>query len=241
MEIECFNCSSKIPNDQPICPSCFAVQKKHFTREEVFKFLEVKYPTKPRRKPKFDSTQKPLKARSHSDWLVFGLATFGIGYYYYLLMTLKDLSDHWFYPHGPYEHATKIDMFISSIIVIITSFLGVPFIQYMRYEKLRRHLQKSPDREERKLPLKGKNIALWYIILNVLFAGSFSMLFIGLFSVLLGSIFEFPTTFLMSIFFVGAGIIFILMILVGIFIQIFERRWQSTYNSHIQWHQKNLG
>ncbi|MCK5298426.1 MAG: hypothetical protein KAJ76_05940, partial [Candidatus Heimdallarchaeota archaeon] len=114
MKIKCFNCLNEINEDQPICPICFVVQKKRFTREKVIDFLEATYPTKPRHKPKFESIQKPLKQRSHGDWLVFGLATFGIGYYYYLLLTLKDLSDHWFYPHGPYENTTKVDMFIST-------------------------------------------------------------------------------------------------------------------------------
>ncbi|TET29743.1 MAG: hypothetical protein E3J70_06230 [Candidatus Heimdallarchaeota archaeon] len=240
MKIKCFNCSSEISKDQPICPNCFVVQKKRFTREKVIDFLEATYPTKPRRRPKFESIQKPLKQRSHGDWLVFGLATFGIGYYYYLLMTLKDLSDHWFYPHGPYENTTKVDMFISTILIIVTYFIGTPFIQYMRYEKLRRHLQKSPDREERKFPLKGKYIALWYLILNVLFVGALSLLIIGLLSALLGFVFENPSTLIMAIFFAGAGIVFILMIFVGVLVLIFERRWQSTYNSHIQWHQRNL-
>ncbi len=240
MVIKCFNCSSEIFKDQPICPNCFAVQKNRFSRDEIFDFLEAEYPTKPRSKPKFNSIMKPLKQRTHNDWLVFGLATFGVGYYYYLLVTLKDLADHWYYPHGPYENATKIDMFMSSFILMFTYFLGVPLIQYMRYEKLRRHLQRSPDREDRKLPLKGKYIAIWYIILNILFGGTLSMLFIGIFSVVLGYVFEFPSTFLMSIFFVGAGIIFLLTISLGIIIQIFERRWQNTYNAHINWHQKNL-
>ncbi|MBK5114113.1 MAG: hypothetical protein KGD59_12240 [Candidatus Heimdallarchaeota archaeon] len=242
MKIECFNCASNIADGQPICPICFAVQKKRFTREEVIDFLEAKYPTKPRTKSKFESTQKPLKQRSHGDWLVFGLATFGLGYYYYLLVTLKDLSDHWFYPHGPYENATKVDLFISSLIVMFTFFLGAPFIQYMRYEKLRRHLQKSPDREKRKLPLQGKYIALWYIALNVLFGGTFTMIITGILSVVIDmvTIIEFHSTAIMSIFFTGAGLVFLLMILVGVLIQIFERRWQTTYNSHILWHQRNL-
>ena len=241
MKIKCFNCTCKIARDQPICPNCFAVQKKRFTREELFNFLEAEYPTKPRRKPKFNSIQKSVKQRSHGDWFAFGMATFGLGYYYYLLLTLKDLSDHWYYPHGPYENATKIDMFVSSLIMIFTYFLGVPFIQYMRYEKLRRHLQKSPDREERKLPLKGKYIAIWYLALNVLFGGTLSMLFIGLFSVVLGYVFEFPSTLIMSIFFAGAGVVFVLTIAVGIVIQAFERRWQNTFNAHINWHQNRIG
>ena len=132
-------------------------------------------------------------------------------------------------------------MFISTIIVILTYFIGIPFIQYMRYEKLHRHLQKSPDREERKFPLKGKFIALWYFILNILFTGTFSLLTLGLLSALLGLVIADPTTAIMAVFFAGAGIVFILMIIVGVLVLMFERRWQTTYNSHIQWHHKNLG
>jgi hypothetical protein len=58
---------------------------------------------------------------------------------------------------------------------------------------------------------------------------------------LLGYVFENPSTLIMAVFFAGAGIVFILMIFVGVLVLLFERRWQSTYNSHVQWHQRNLG
>ena len=95
MTVKCFNCSSKIPIDEPICPICFAVQKKRFTREEVIDYLEIQYPTKPRSKPKYESTQKPLMQRSHGDWIVFGLATFGIGYYYSCPFSIQG-EEEWF-------------------------------------------------------------------------------------------------------------------------------------------------
>ncbi|MFW9923399.1 MAG: hypothetical protein ACFFDW_08970 [Candidatus Thorarchaeota archaeon] len=233
----CFNCKQSITdNDNPICPNCFAVQRNKFSRESIFNFLEIDFPTKNIDKERYTSTEIKLHTRAAEWWIIGGVFTLGVLYYYYLILTLSDLNDHWYYPHGSYENSTKTDIFTAMVILIFTAFLGVPFIQYMRYEKLRRHLGKAPPSSKKGYPIRGKPIFWLYAVLNLLFIIIGNMLFFGLSSILAGKFFQFDSNGLTIIFFMGAAILLILAILLAVILILFDIRWQEILNVHITWH-----
>ncbi len=236
----CFNCASEISSKDHICPNCYAVQRKIFTRDDLFDILEKEFPTKPTDKERFVSTKIRIKPKGYRRWLTFGIFTLGIAYYYYLLMVFKNLSDHWYYPHGKYENSTKIDMLVVTLILVFTNFLGIPFIQYVKYEKLRRHLQNDPQASEYKIPVAGKTVFWIYSLFNVLFMGTVSMLFFGISSIVAGKYFEFETIMITIVFFVIAGTIFALAMFLAIQLSLFERNWQKQFNQHINWHYKSI-
>ncbi|HUU77839.1 MAG TPA: hypothetical protein VMX55_05800 [candidate division Zixibacteria bacterium] len=236
MDRICFNCNHKISNKKPICPYCFVVQRKHFSRENLFDFLEIYFPSKPNLKERFENSQKKLHQRNYDAWIVFGILTFGIAYYYYLLLTLEDLNDHWFHHHGYYEETTKNDVFISFIILLFINFIGVPLIQYVRYNKLRNHLLKAPPNSCRKIPPKGSRMFWLYFVFNILFIATGSAVFFGVSSVVADKYIPIDSTTIAIIFFTGAGLILFITILIGIMIILIETRWQEAFNYHITWH-----
>lgn len=239
MPLECFNCNKTMNEDIPICPNCFVVQKNHFSREELFNYLETKLPTKPKKRTKYTSLKKNILTRDYNYWLFNGLFTFGIAYYYYLLLTLNDLNDHWILPHGTMENSTKNDLFISIILIIFTNFLSVPFIQYIRYEKLLRHINKAPTIPSKKLPPKGAYIFWLYFLLDILFLGVISFISFGILAIIGDYFLQYDLWLVVLIFIIIAILIFALLIVLAFILTIFERRWQNLFNEHIKWHERN--
>jgi len=199
--------------------------------------LEIYLPTKPITKEKVVSSRVILHTRDYSDWALRGLFTLGIAYYYYILLTLNDMNDHWLHPHGKYEKTTRNDLFISTILTVVLSFFIIPFLQYMRYHKLRQHLLNAPPNSVDKLPQKGIVMLILFIFFDLLVLGIITMLFLGL-----GTIFadlfiiNFESTLISTIFFSSAAVIFILVILSAILIYNIEKRWQEAFNFHVIWH-----
>ena len=232
----CFNCGNNVKDSYPICPHCFVVQKEQNSREDVLEYLEIYLPTKPKIKEKTVSTSVIVEQRDYIDWLLLGIFTLGIAYYYYLLQTLKDMNKHWLFPHGDYEDTTHSDTVTATILLVVTSFIGVPFIQYMRYEKLNRHIQKAPYIPGITTPPKGKRMFWLYLVNNILFLGSANLVFFGVSALVVDFLFEFESIYVGIIILVGAGIFIILMIILTIAIVVIERSWQNTFNTHIEWH-----
>ncbi|MBN1330845.1 MAG: hypothetical protein JXA54_15335 [Candidatus Heimdallarchaeota archaeon] len=239
MSTKCFNCNEKVKKEQPICPYCHAVQRNTFTREEFFDYLETQFPTKPIGHKKFTSTKKIVPQLNYAKWLLISIFTFGIGYYFYLLRSLKNLNDHWIYPHGSYEIATKVDLYTSSILIIFTNYLCLPLIQYFRYEKLRRHLEIAPTLcKDTHILIDGKNIYWNNTIFVALFSGTILMLFFGLASITADLYFEFLSIAAIILFFSAAGIIFIFCLFWLIKLIKYEIDWQMKFNKHLEWHKQ---
>lgn len=236
MVTQCFNCKKNISSEKPICPYCFAVQKDRFSREELFDFLEIYFPTKPNVKERFVSTKKKIHIRNYDLWLVLGIFTLGIAYYFYLVLTLKDLNDHWMHPHGYYEKTTKNDVFIAFVILLFLNFLGVPLIQFIRYNKLREHMLKAPPLSYKQLPVKGSRIFWIYIAFDVLFGLTINAFFFGVSSIVADKYIPIDSTQIAIIFFLGAGLILLTTVLLGIVIIMIETRWQRIFNYHISYH-----
>ncbi|MHA1126201.1 MAG: hypothetical protein ACTSQX_11290, partial [Candidatus Heimdallarchaeota archaeon] len=175
----CYNCGNNVKDSYPICPHCFVVQKEQHSREDVLEYLEIYLPTKPKIKERIVSTTVQIEKKDYVNWLLLGIFTLGIAYYYYMLQTLRDMNKHWLFPHGDFEETTHSDTIISTIILILLSFIGVPFIQYMRYEKLSRHIQKAPYIPSITTPPKGKRMFWLYLVNNILFLGSLNLIFFG--------------------------------------------------------------
>lgn len=236
----CFNCATKISESEYICPNCYAVQRQDFTQDELFDNLEKMYPTKPVFKERLVSTKVLIEPKDYNKWLILGILTLGFAYYYYLLMVFKDLSNHWYYPHGKYENSTDVDILIMILIMVFTNFLGIPFVQYVKYEKLRRHLQKAPHPSDYIIPNTGKFIFWFYTLLVILFVGVFLMLFFGISSFVAGRYFEFNSLTIAIIFFVIAGVIFLLALVLTIVLLMLESNWQMQFNQHLNWHLKDI-
>ncbi len=232
----CFNCQKPLIEGKPICPFCFAVQRNSYSRNHLFDYLEHYFPTKPVEKERYINTKVQITQRDYDNILVVSIFTLGIYYFYYLLQTLQDLNDHWYHPHGRYEVTTKNDTFILMVILTLTTFIGVPFIQYVRYEKLRNHLLKAPPMENQDIPIKGSKIFWIYIIYDIFFVGTGTMLFFGLSSIIADWFFEFITASITAVFFFGAATVFTLTILSGIVLIMLEKRWQEIFNDHIAYH-----
>ncbi|MEA2070091.1 MAG: hypothetical protein U9O98_02260 [Asgard group archaeon] len=240
MKYNCQNCGQELEKKVIICPTCYAFQSNEYTRKELFAFLEKYYPLSITEKKEYTSTKFPLPKRNHTKWVLIGLGTFWFGYIYYLLLTLQDLNYHWYYPHEQDEKTTKIDLFTVIIITISTLFLGIPFLQYVRYKKLRTHLQHAPHSSKYYIPQEGKRIFWLYLLDNVLFSGSITMLFFGLSSIIASRYFEFSSTFLIILFFLGTFILFVLAIWLLVQLIIFDAKWQKTLNKHFNNHLKNI-
>lgn len=236
LDISCFNCNKTLEAGKPICPYCFAVQKNQYTRDQLFDYMEIYFPTKPEVKERYVNTNIRVKQRDYANFLILGILTLGIYYYYYLALSLQDLNDHWYQPHGAYESSTKNDTFTLLVVLILTNFIGVPFIQYVRYEKLRNHLAKAPPMINKKKPIKGSRIFWLYIIFDVFLLAAGAMLFIGLSSIIADRFIEFSTSGITVVFFSGAGIIFTIAVLAAFALVIFEIRWQDIFNDHLAWH-----
>lgn len=232
----CFNCQKSLKEGKPICPYCFAVQRNSYSRNQLFDYLEHYFPTKPVVEERYISTKVQIIQRDYDNILVVSILTLGIYYFYYLLLTLQDLNDHWYHPHGRYEVSTKNDTFTLMVILTLTVFVGVPFIQYIRYEKLRNHLLKAPPMENQNIPIKGNKIFWIYIIYDLFFVGTGTMLFFGLSSIIADWFFEFDTAGVTAVFFLGAATIFTLTVLSGVVLIMLEKRWQEIFNDHIAWH-----
>ncbi|MHA1154583.1 MAG: hypothetical protein ACTSQK_00600 [Candidatus Heimdallarchaeota archaeon] len=236
MNSSCFNCQKSLVEGKPICPYCFAVQRNSYDRDQLFDYLEHYFPTKPAAKKQYVSTKVQIIQRDYENILVWSILTLGVYYFYYLLLTLQDLNDHWYHPHGRYEATTKNDTFTLMVILTLTLFLGVPFIQYVRYEKLRNHLLKAPPMENQTIPIKGSQIFWIYIIYDLFFLGTGAMLFFGLSSVIADWFFKLDTAGITTVFFLGAATVFTLALLSGIALIILEMRWQEIFNDHIAMH-----
>ncbi len=232
----CFNCQKTLIIGKPICPYCFAVQRKSYSRNDLFGYLEQYFPTKPVEKKQFISTKIEIKQRDYEKILVLSILTLGLYYFYYLLLTLQDLNDHWCHPHGRYEVTTKNDTFILLVALTLTTFVSVPFIQYIRYEKLRNHLLKAPQMENQNIPINGTKIFWIYVVYDFFFLGTGTMLFFGLSSIIADWFFEFNTASITAVFFLVAATVFTLAILSGIVLIMLERSWQEVFNEHIAWH-----
>lgn len=236
MSIVCYNCKTPLEKDVPVCPYCRVVRTDQYSREELFDYLEEFFPTRLTHKKKPVSTTKRLKTRDFWEWYSFGVLTLGIGYYLYLLVTLKDMNDHWDYPHGSYETTTKNDLFTSLLLLLTTSFFGAIIIQYNRYQKLYNHILNAPHVGSLRVPLRGKSIFWLFVLQTVLFLALVLLLFFGISSFLAGMFFEFDSIWITLLFLMGAGLILVLYLLVHVLIVIFERQWQSIFNDHIIWH-----
>ncbi|NHK32705.1 MAG: hypothetical protein FK730_15250 [Asgard group archaeon] len=240
MKRTCYNCKKKYNDEKPICPHCFVVHKEQFSREELFNFLEIHLPTKSiRKKQTFVSTRKKIKKINYWNWLLIGLFTLSFGYQYYLLLTLKALNDHWFYPHKSDENTTQVDMFTTTILLVFSNIISVPILQYIRYEKLRRHIERAPKASVVKdFDVQGVLIFWLVAIFYLLLAGTITMLVLGIGSVVSGLYFNFNSTFLEVIFFSGAGLVFISSIIVAQRLAKYDKLWQEIFNFHVNWHQK---
>ncbi len=237
MTVVCFNCQEEIKGNFPICPHCYVVLRQESSREELFDFLEGYFPTIPSGSKKFTSTKKPVMGLNYTKWFIIGILTFGIGYYVYLLHSLKSLNDHWYYPHGPFENETKVDMLTATLLLIFTNFLCIPILQYARFEKLRRHLIMAPSRvKDQYVPMKGKNIFWFYFLLNVLISGTTTMLILGFSSIIAGKYIEFNTVFAAVLFFLSAGLILVIGIILAVRLVQLEKEWQEEFNDHLSWH-----
>jgi len=232
----CFNCGNNVKDSYPICPHCFVVQKDHYNRDDVLEYLEIYLPTKPKIKERQVSTSIIVERRDYIDWLLLGIFTLGIAYYYYILQTLRDMNRHWYFPHGDFEEMTKCDTVTATIILVFTGFLGVPFIQYIRYEKLNRHIQKAPYIPDIINPPKGKRMFWLYLVNNILFLGSLNLLFFGISALIADFIFEIKSIYIGIAILVAAGIVIVLLFLLSFTIIVIERNWQKTFNTHIDWH-----
>ena len=135
-----------------------------------------------------------------------------------------------------FEETTHTDTLTSTTILILTSFIGVPFIQYMRYEKLHRHIQKAPYIPNITNPPKGKRMFWMYFVNNILFLGILNLIFFGVSALVVDFLFEFESIYVGISILVAAGVVIILLILLSITIAVIERTWQKTFNTHIEWH-----
>jgi hypothetical protein len=195
-------------------------------------------PTKTHYEPKPQYNTQVLPQRNRKKWLILGFFSLGILYYVYLLYTLQDLNKHWDYSHGPYEETTQIDLFTCAMLLFVLNFLVIPFIQYIRYERVRRHLLKAPPMRDLYLPPKGKRIFWLYMILNALFLGIGSMLFMGISSVVAAYYLQIDSTFLLVLFFVLAFLFSALFVWLAYVLNDFDSRWQKVVNKHFAWHQQ---
>ena len=232
----CFNCRKKISENHPICPYCFVIQRKNYSKDEIFNYLEKYLPTKLVSKSKITTINKLVPFFDFDFWISRSFLSLGIFYFYYILLTLKALNDHLYLPHKAFEESTKMDMFILTLFSF-SGIFGLPFIQYIRFERLRKHLIKAPIEDHEKIKLtKGVLILALYLILILFLSGVIIMLFFGLSSILAGRFFEFNSTFLTVIFFIGAFIIFILTLFFILILFLFDNKWQMIFNKHIKWH-----
>jgi hypothetical protein len=240
MDDVCFNCQKTIDSSKPICPYCFVVRGNKFSRDEVFDYLDHYLPTKiSKQKKKFTSVNKPVHTFHYWRWFFVGLISFGVGYQYYLLLTYKALNDHWFYPHYGSENTTEIDMLTSTLIIFFGFLLGLPLVQYIRYEKLYRHCLTAPeDSIPKDFKIKGISIFGFYILFYFLLAISIALLVIGIGAAVSGMYFNFNSTAVMAIFFTGSGFILFSSFIVLIQILIYEKLWQDVFNYHVNWHRQ---
>jgi len=237
LPLRCFNCGEAIPEAKPICPYCFAVQREQFSREELFNYLEEYFPIKTTRKPKITCSHITIKKINYKELISLAPISFGISYYLYLLESLKALNDHWYFPHKKNEHNTSVDMFISTILLVALNILVVPFIQYFRYEKLRRHLLQAPNYEEGKpLPQMGKRIFWAYLVMNLFLFGSIAMFTIGGLSFVIDVFTVLDSSIITIIFFVAAALIFIGAAFIAFVLSRLEIRWHRIFTEHLQWH-----
>jgi hypothetical protein len=236
----CYNCKKNYNDEKPICPHCFVVHRELFSQEELYNFLEIYLPTKSiRKKQTFVTTKKKIAKMNYLKWLLIGIFTFGLGYLYYLLLSLKALDDHWFYPHGSNENTTQVDMFTSTLLLFFGNIFGFPILQYIRYEKLRRHMKKAPKVSiAKEFDTQGVLMFWLAIIYYILLAGTIAMLVLGIGSIVSGLYFNFNSTFLEVIFFSGAALVFTSSIIVIQRIVKYDKLWQEVFNFHVEWHQK---
>jgi hypothetical protein len=236
----CLNCKKIIDISKPICPHCFVVLKDKYTREELFNYLEIYFPTRTiKEKQQIVSVKKPLHTFRYWIWFLIGIFTLGFGYQYYILLTLKALNDHWYYPHKRIEDSTSIDMFTSAILLLFGSYLTLPLVQYLRYEKLRRHCLTAPKESlHKKLDVTGTTIFWFSVIFYFLISAFVTMIVLGIGSVFFGLYFNFDSTILLVIFFTASGLIFISSIIVLSRIIKYEKFWIDVYNYHAKWHQE---
>jgi MFS family permease len=172
--------------------------------------------------------------------LVRGVFTLGWGYFYYLLLTLQDLNDHWYLPHQNDEPGTRSDVFIAFILFGFLGIFALPFIQYVRYEKLRRHLLKLPEWENQPVPRQGKLIALLNSVMVFLYYATITSTFFGISTLVAGFFFTTNTILIAIAFLVGAVILLFLSIIVTLQVISYEQKWQETLNEHFKWHKKQI-
>ncbi|NHJ48194.1 MAG: hypothetical protein FK733_10445 [Asgard group archaeon] len=242
MTNKCFNCMNVFDSNKPICPHCFVIQKDKFSREELFAYLEKYFPTKTiKEKQKIISIKKSVSTYRFWVWLLIGIVTLGFGYHYYVLVTLKSLNDHWYYPHKRIENSTNIDMFTSTILLLFGSYFTLPLVQYMRYEKLRKHCLTAPSGSlQKEFTITGSTI-LWFSVMFYFLISAFvAMIVLGIGSVFFGLYFNFDSTFLLVIFFTSSALIFISSMIVLYFVIKYEKAWLETFNYHIGWHQEKI-
>lgn len=235
----CYNCQKKYNDKKPICPHCFVVHREQYSQDELYEFLESYFPTKSISiKQTFVSTKKKIEKIQYWKWLIISILTIGFGYQYYLLITLKALNDHWYYPHKSNENTTHVDMFTTTLLLVFSNFIGMPILQYIRYEKLRRHIEKaSKESVNRDFEVQSALIFWLAVIFYILFAGTIVMLILGIGSIVSGLYFDFNSTFLVIIFFSGSGLVFISSIIVAQRLIKYDKLWQEVFNFHVDWHQ----
>ncbi|NHJ39261.1 MAG: hypothetical protein FK731_04450 [Asgard group archaeon] len=234
----CSNCQKKFSNKKPICPYCFVVDREHYSREELFEFLEIYLPTKSiTKKQSIVSTKKKIEEIKYFRWLIVGIITLGFGYQFYLLMTLKALNDHWYFSHRSDENTTQVDMFTTTLLIFFSNFIGMPILQYIRYEKLCKHIKKAPKTSIKEEFNVQASLILWLtVVFYILFSGTIAMLVLGIGSIMSGLYFNFNSTFLVIIFFSGSGLVFISSIIVAQRLVKYDKLWQEIFNYHIDWH-----